>query len=151
MVPIERAQIDRIYRPAARTAHPQEPMPRCDGGSDGGREQHRHARFLASVPGRDQAFGILKDLRPERPARASASLAAAAARSLSMRRLLKPMVGIRPQAGPLVKGRYILAVVHAPRASHLLCGRAQRCALLHCFVRNLISKSARALPAFGQL
>ena len=35
MVTIERAQIDCIYRSAARAPYPQEPMTRGDGGADG--------------------------------------------------------------------------------------------------------------------
>jgi hypothetical protein len=59
---IKSAQINATRRTARRASHPQKPIPRCDGGADRRREQHRHALGLALVPGDDQALGIFKDL-----------------------------------------------------------------------------------------
>jgi hypothetical protein len=49
------AQVDRVRGAASRTADPQEPIARGDGGADRRREQHRHSLGMARVPGSDQA------------------------------------------------------------------------------------------------
>jgi hypothetical protein len=65
-VPVERAEIDRLRRAARWAPHPKEPIARGRGGADRRREQHRHVPFLAGVPSRDQALGVLDDLPSER-------------------------------------------------------------------------------------
>src|SRR5215469_8140923 len=56
------AKVNCIDRSARRTAHPQEPILRCNGRADCRREQHWHSLSLALVPGTDELFSILKHL-----------------------------------------------------------------------------------------